>query len=626
MWNSIRTQFAIFSIVLGLLGPSIAQQLPAGYIGTVTNNAPNTWERFEFQFTAQQTGANFIGFAFRQDPAYWTFDQVELKAQGSNTNLLQNGLFDTGGAIDITTNNGPSQIQAPTYWGVWYQAGQYPAAAGTWYDIGGTHGGVWFDGAVGTFDGIYQGIQLTQGVQYTLTFWVSGNHTSNGGSVQLGVYAGQCEQVQIAANQCTVPIAMGFQTLSTPLQGALAGNPEPQIVSQQPGAPIIVRTVIRGQTVQTQTVTRGATQSQTELRYWTDRETGRLVVSRQTTVQEQTPVQTVTTQETPVQETVDETPTEIVLWTTNEETVVLGETTTTVTVENEVVQTVENTVDVNITQWINQFYTRIDQYEKLLNIQKVNQDTILMDPLQRHRVENNTIVGFNTVPIYATPYGVRSKQYDGYKYGINGLLIGIEKRINDQSLWGLQLNFSTVTLEGQQEGGGADNTGIDFVWMKVVNDWIWRQNVGIQHTKYTNYHDIEELNLHNYGQGRGTNIWVSERLYTPQWAGFRVFGGFNLEKYQIQQITEQGDQLTAVDYNSVIDTTQNAFWGVRYSKHFGPWEGYGELQQNTSDNKKVITGIQLNQGQNRSVQLQYGIQSKNEIKQQLAKLQLKQLF
>jgi hypothetical protein len=224
----------IFLAVLALIsfaGVSVAQNLPAGSLGAVTSNTPNTWQSFSYTFTPSTSGANFLGFAFRQDPAFWTFDNVRLTAAGSSTNLLTNGAFDTGGQFSVTTNNGPSSMQAPTNWGVWYQNGTYPAAAGTWTDIGGTHGGVWYDGAVGSFDGIYQGVTLQAGTTYTVTFDVSGNQTANTSSIQLGVYGGACASVSIAASQCTIPASVGFTTLATPEQGSAAGNPTPPPVT-----------------------------------------------------------------------------------------------------------------------------------------------------------------------------------------------------------------------------------------------------------------------------------------------------------------------------------------------------------------------------------------------------------
>jgi hypothetical protein len=235
----IKNLFKACIIIAGTIflnNPSLAQTLPPGELGTVTANTPNTWQTFTYTFTPTQTGANFIGFAFRQDPAFWTFDNVSLVVQGTTTNLAINGDFTTGGSFGVTTSNGASSIQAPTNWGVWYQNGTYPAAAGSWSNVGGSYGGVWYDGAVGTFDGIYQGIQLTAGTTYTISFEVSGNNTANTSSIQLGVYGGACADVSIAASGCTIPASVGFTTLATPAQGAAAGGPTGPVAVNNPAA------------------------------------------------------------------------------------------------------------------------------------------------------------------------------------------------------------------------------------------------------------------------------------------------------------------------------------------------------------------------------------------------------
>ena len=233
----LRNLAKVCAVIAGFFittNPTVSQTLPPGELGTVTANTPNTWQTFTYTFTPSQTGANFIGFAFRQDPAYWTFDNVTLVVQGTTTNLLTNGDFTTGGSFSVTTSNGVSSIQAPTNWGVWYQNGTYPAAAGTWSQIGGSHGGVWYDGAVGTFDGIYQGVQLTAGTTYTISFEVSGNNTANTSSIQLGIYGGACADVSIAASGCTIPASVGFTTLATPAQGAAAGGPTGPVAVNNP--------------------------------------------------------------------------------------------------------------------------------------------------------------------------------------------------------------------------------------------------------------------------------------------------------------------------------------------------------------------------------------------------------
>ena len=187
-----------------------AQVLPAGYIGRVLNNTPGQWQTYSFTFTAATTGSTYFMLAFRQDPAYWRVDNIVVTAAGNNTNLLTNGDMTTGGTLTKQVGGQTQYINTPTAWGVAYQNNTYPAAAGTWMN------GLWYDGAVGSFDAIYQAIRVTAGVTYTISFSVNGDNTSDGNSVQLGVYAGSCGNVSLPPTECSLPSSSGFTSLAAP--------------------------------------------------------------------------------------------------------------------------------------------------------------------------------------------------------------------------------------------------------------------------------------------------------------------------------------------------------------------------------------------------------------------------
>jgi hypothetical protein len=228
-------------LLMILCGSTFAQTLPAGSIGTVTNNTPYTWQTYTFTFTPTSTGSNYVMLAFRQDPAYWSVDNIRVTAPSSTTNLLTNGDMTTGGSVTVQTNSGTQYINAPTAWGVGYQNGTYPAAAGTWMN------GMWYDGAVGSFDSIYQAINLTAGVTYTIKFDVRGDNTSNGSSVQLGVYAGACSNLSMAPTECTLPNSSGFTQIATPSQTYTAGCTS-NCPSNPNAAPTVVSTSTSNQT------------------------------------------------------------------------------------------------------------------------------------------------------------------------------------------------------------------------------------------------------------------------------------------------------------------------------------------------------------------------------------------
>ncbi|MDQ7995239.1 MAG: autotransporter-associated beta strand repeat-containing protein [Luteibacter sp.] len=224
--------------------PAAAARLamPSGAIldinnGTAANsasNTANTFQNYTVSFTATTTGNNYILFAFRQDPAYWTFGDVGLYAAGdTSTNLFTNPLFTTGGEIQ------GSGVQAPANWGVVYQAGTTPDAAGTWHapgssgvsttNVNANGAGSWYDGAVGSFDGIYQGVDLVAGITYTINFTALSNQAANtagaaNGGNELGVFAGTCVTLTGPVGNC-VPNNPGFSVLATPGEAANAGGP-----------------------------------------------------------------------------------------------------------------------------------------------------------------------------------------------------------------------------------------------------------------------------------------------------------------------------------------------------------------------------------------------------------------
>ena len=182
-----RFLICLFSLIgIHFSAYSQAGDLPAGYLGSVLNYSYGT-QPYNYSFTPTTSGVDYVGFAFRQDPGFWTFTNPDVTAGNSSTNLLINGNLQYGGGLSVnTTNYGTQYIQAPSDWGVWYQNGTYPSAAGSWSP------GQWYDGAVGSYDGIYQGINVTAGTTYHISFSLSGTNPSSNPSIEVGTYMGTC--------------------------------------------------------------------------------------------------------------------------------------------------------------------------------------------------------------------------------------------------------------------------------------------------------------------------------------------------------------------------------------------------------------------------------------------------
>jgi len=627
--NKLTSIIAAFGLFVSSV--STSQVLPGGYIGTVTNNTPNTWQTYSYSFIPNISGTNYVGFAFRQDPAYWTFDNASLTESGSSSNLLTNGGFTTGGAINITTSNGPGTIQAPTNWGVWYQNGTYPAAAGTWQDIGGTHGGVWFDGAVGTFDGIYQGISLIAGTTYTLTFEIFGNHTSNDSSVQLGVYAGPCADTSIAVSSCTIPSSAGFTTLATPAEGAAAGNPTPTVVSTTAGPDIVDSSSNRGATTSTTTSTRGTTSAVATTTLTPTRQEQILSVNRNITTVATTPITTVVRYTTPITTTTTTTPTTIQTWSDGTTTTVNGTPVTTTSIINEIVTATTTTDEVITTADNRAFTTRIDQLAKLDKISTLQNENSLADPLSRNKAANDKITNRSDPTkqsqVYVTGYSLRSGTQDTYKYTTNVFGIGYEEKYNDSLLLGGQLNIGTTDLRGDDSGGELRKYSIDFFALKSYEDWLLKTNLGTAYNEFETHHFMRGLNLSNTAETSGHDTWFVNRVYTPDAYGFRPFAGIKFEYDYRKNIFESGSPVTAVNHAARKDFTTSGHGGLRFEQELvDDLTAVVEGVLETSKTKTIFGGFNYSFDPSASIMLKYAVQEKENVVNNIIGAQIRIVF
>ena len=514
---------ALFSFV----SLSVAQNLPAGSLGTVTSNTPNTWQTFNYTFTPSTTGANFLGFAFRQDPAFWTFDNVRLTAAGSSTNLLTNGAFDTGGQFSVTTNNGPSSMQAPTNWGVWYQNGTYPAAAGTWTNVGGTHGGVWYDGAVGSFDGIYQGVNLQAGTTYTVTFDVSGNQTSNTSSIQLGIYGGACASVSIAASQCTIPSSVGFTTLATPEQGASAGNPTPPpvtLVSETNLTPTVNSSTAYG----TSTTVNRVVDSGSNRGGW-------IRVDRATTPLTTRPF-TVTTVITPRT---------LATYSDNSTVTTNGTPTTTTTLGSTLT---------------------------------VGQTTVQSDSASSEALKNAiSYRNFNsfTIDALSTKDGPWAEPKIGFvrsagNLSVGGVGFGYQKT-NGNNSFGIAGSYEKNEASNYQNSALSSTSYSGVAYMLTKQNYGWfKTSIGYGRSSYESSVSLPSLALINSNKFNQNNFYADLTVYgAKEYYGFRPLIGVTINKSNITSIQEFGSPLLSTIPEEKSKTELRPYAGVRYQVNQG---------------------------------------------------------
>jgi len=530
-----------------------AQNLPAGSIGSVVNPATGQNILYSFSFTAASTGSDYIGFAFRQDPAFWSFTNPVLEVTGTTSNLLTNGNLSAGGPVQVSTNSGTQTIQAPANWGVWYQNGTYPAAAGSWSS------GQWYDGAVGSYDGIYQGVSLTAGTSYTITFdALSTSQASSAAAAMIGVYAGTCQSVSLAASACT-PNTTSFTPLAVPAQTVNAGNPSappvpnpasaPTVVSTAAGTPIVTTANSLGTATTTTSVAYGTATSvpvttdhpTTYASSYVDHGTnsgGNITVARTTTVVATTPFTTVTTVTTPVYTTTTVTvphitttttvPTTVTTYSDNTTTTTNGTpvvTTSTTNVATSSVATTYNvastTVNGNIVQSAQNVTSASASATGLSDEMAVRTfNAFLVDPL-------STKDGSWITPSYqyAKTNGInRTGGWDmGYQTTVENNTAGVGIRYSRTNSGGY-LNSTTQ----------ADNYAVNAYLLSKQEDYWLKGSVGFGRSNYTASVSLPTLALYNNTSAKQDNIYADATVYSAAtYYGFRPLIGVTVNKSNV---------------------------------------------------------------------------------------------
>jgi len=630
------------TIALFISTLSLAQILPSGYIGAIqSGNTANQFSNYSYSFTPTSTGSDYVLFAFRQDPAYWTFGNVSLTANGSTTNMLINGNMASGGSITVPLNNGTTTVQAPNSWGVFYQTGHVPSAAGTWRapstggltttGVGTGGAGSWYDGAVGSFDGIYQAVSVTAGTTYSISFSALSNNVANTSSVQLGVYAGECANLSLAAASCTLPTSMGFTTLATPAQGSGAGTPVgPTVVSTGTGTPIVATSQSNGAIVTTTAAVAGITVVAIAVNNTTQRQSKTLEVTQTTTTTQTTPITTTVTQTTPVTTTTITTPTTVTRYSDGTSTTVNGTPVTTTAIVNNIVTTSSVANAVQVSEVAQQFSTRIDMYDQLGKINSNVNQTLVSDPFIHNTIIDGRIKsrgGSNDgVSLFLTDNNQLSNTVGGYKYSNTNVGMGLEKRVDAFTLIGATYSQSAIHLNGDANNASGDLTknNINLYAVKTIKDWILKGDIGYSNNKYSTTHILPELNMQNSSDTNGKDAWIAARIYAPSRSGVRTYIGTRFENNQTNATTESGSSLTAVSYVGSNNNKGTQEFGIRYDHPLGKkWAIGGEISNNTNGLKQASIALTYADSKDSSILLKLGEQQQGSQRIDGAQLQMK---
>ena len=345
----------------------------------------------------------------------------------------------------------------------------------------------------------------------------------------------------------------------------------PTIVSSAPGTPIVTSNSVNGPTTTDVAIAAGVTVTVMTL---TDTRTGEskvLSINRNTTNVATTPVTTTVTSTTPVTTTTTTTPTTVNTYSDNTTQTVNGTSTTTVTTSNQVTVATNTVDDVQTSSQDRAYSTRIDQYDYMSKANTRINMTLDSNILDRHDGKDNVLSSRTGLAgteekgwTYIVAEGQRSNTSDTYKMNTTRFGIGHEKKIESNWIVGAQYNNVVANLAGDQSGGRLEKNHVGLYSLYNHDGWLLKSDLGLAQNNYSNYHSINELGMSNAGKTNGTDMWLANRVYTPDTNGFRPFAGVRIQNSTMGAVTESGTPLTAMTYGKQNQTNTIGEAGVRY--------------------------------------------------------------
>ena len=455
-----------------------------------------------------------------------------------------------------------------------------------------------------------------------------------------------CNSVQVSevsyyynSASTTTSTDTGDGTVANPgTAGATSSlNTTPTVVSTAPGTSQVVTTETPGTTVTSTTIVRGNTVevvTHANNRGDATADNKQLAVVRTTTVVSTTPVTTTTTQTTPVTVTTVTTPRTVTTWSDGTTTTADGTPVTTVTVRNDVTTSVTTTNEVVTTSSNQNYYTRIDQYSKLEaanNRLNMNLDS---DVLSRHTSTGEGLTSRTKNSgsqekgwWYLVTEGGATNTNDTYSLTNRRLGVGHEKQIKGNWVVGLQYNHVRGTLSGQDAGGSLTKDHVGIYSLYNHNNWLFKTDVGYAQNSFTNYHLLPELGYSNSGKTTGADAWISNRLYTPDWRGFRPFGGIRVEQNKRNALIESGDAITAMSFDSVNRTRTVSELGLRYDTVIKDAVNFMLEASHTDTNLSTVrAGINFTPRQNIVGGITVGQQYQNGVSHYTAQASIRWVF
>lgn len=246
--------------------------------------------------------------------------------------------------------------------------------------------------------------------------------------------------------------------------------------------------------------------------------------------------------------------------------------TTTVTVSNSVATTVAN----------DSFSGRIDQYTQLSELNTGINRTLNADAFRKDMVDAGTY------RMYMGGAQLNSKAGHGYDANSSRFNIGVEKDIKPDWTVGVQYNYVNTTLNGVDSETKQRKHHYGVYSIATRNDWILKTDIAYATNSANSDRNVEGM-FYNSSNADSKDWWLANRVYTPEFKGFRPYVGYSYGKESRDGYTETGSIQSLRTVSKLNQTVDYSEIGLRYEKSINKLVLAGEAGT-TSDSYTTVKG------------------------------------
>ena len=263
--------------------------------------------------------------------------------------------------------------------------------------------------------------------------------------------------------------------------------------------------------------------------------------------------------------------------------------------------TLINVVDTTVTN--DSFSGRIDQDQKLADLNQQLDRSLNMDVFRRDGAKNDDVT------VYINGAHTNSNMSKGYNSTSQGFGMAAEKQINPDWRLGIQGNRIATKMDGVDSNTrqNKDHVGLfsayDIEGFTIVNNLGHSMNSGrtnrsIAGIDFNNSHDI-----------KSTDTWLNNRVYIPEIEGFRPFAGVTVGQSKVDGYTESGSIQSARTVAGKTNSYSYGEAGVRVDKKIDDFRIAGEVGRTTDS---ITTGtVSLGYAPNKDSLVSLGVNYQN---------------